>query len=145
MIDLRTAVKRVLDVTVAKFKDNVPGHDWALRFMKRHSERVKNRMCQNITKKRVPVDLPELDSIGHDQASLTMCAFTIGSIPSLSCTVQHIQEKDLIGDNLSSHFSNQIIIEYEENNIDRKCGIHPLDQPSLKPSSQTPQRVSCRD
>ena len=49
-------------VTVAKFRDNVPGHDWALSFMKRHSDQIKNRMCQNITKKRAGVNVETVNN-----------------------------------------------------------------------------------
>jgi len=58
MLDLRVTVKRLLDkqgMTIRKFKDNLPGEEWSYSFMKRHSDNIKNRMCQNISKKRAAV------------------------------------------------------------------------------------------
>ncbi|KAK3765045.1 hypothetical protein RRG08_023563 [Elysia crispata] len=217
LIDLRMVVKRVLDkhgVTVAKFRDNVPGHDWALSFMKRHSDQIKNRMCQNITKKRAGFNVetvnnyfaelsktlqgvPPQNIINYDETNLTddpgrrrmifrrgvkyperilngtksstslMLAGTAagellplyvvyksenlwdtwrqGGPPrtrynrSRSGWFDHIcfydwfstvaipycrklpGRKVLIGDNLSSHFSNQILQECEDNNIAFVC------------------------
>ena len=51
-LDLRITVKRLLDkkgTKIPKFKDNVPGEDWAFSFMRRHKDRIKNRLCQNIS------------------------------------------------------------------------------------------------
>ena len=59
MLDLRMTVKRILDQegrVVSHFKENVPGEDWANGFMKKHKDKIKNRLCQNITKKRAAVD-----------------------------------------------------------------------------------------
>ena len=58
MVDLRMCVKHLLDkdgINVPKFKDNMPGEDWASGFMLRHKERIKVRMCQNISKKRAGI------------------------------------------------------------------------------------------
>ena len=58
-MDLRMTVKRILDKegrTVKCFKANVPGEDWCSGFMDRHKAMIKNRMCQNITRKRAEVN-----------------------------------------------------------------------------------------
>ena len=44
MLDLRMTVKRILDQegrAVSRFKENVPGEDWAYGFMKRHKDKIK--------------------------------------------------------------------------------------------------------
>ena len=59
MLDLRMTVKRILDQegrVLSRFKENVPGEDSAYGFMKKHKDKIKNRLCQNITKKRAAVD-----------------------------------------------------------------------------------------
>ena len=64
-LDLRITVKRLLDkkgTKIPKFKDNVPGEDWAFSFMRRHKDRIKNRLCQNISKKRA--------GVGHETINL---------------------------------------------------------------------------
>ena len=53
MMDLRMSVKCLLDkagVKHKKFQNNFPGEDWAVSFLKRHKDRINNRMCQNISK-----------------------------------------------------------------------------------------------
>ena len=48
VLDLRMTVKRILDQegrAVSRFKENVPGEDWAYGFMKRHKDKIKNRLC----------------------------------------------------------------------------------------------------
>ena len=65
------------------------------------------------------MDLPEPDIIVHGQAGSTTYASMIGSalLPSLTAANFLPGRKVLIGDNLSSHFSNQILQECEDNNI----------------------------
>ena len=56
--DLRIFVKHYLDKCnrfVGKFKDNMPGEDWANGFIKRHSV-LSTRMCQNQRHACVEVD-----------------------------------------------------------------------------------------
>jgi hypothetical protein len=55
VLELRLIVKSYLDargLTVEHFKDNLPGRDWALGFLKRHKRIVSQRVCQNIKQKR---------------------------------------------------------------------------------------------
>ena len=40
----------------------MPGEDWASSFMRRHKDRIKNRLCQNISKKRA--------GVGHEAINL---------------------------------------------------------------------------
>ena len=57
--DLRMTVKRLLDkngTEIRKFRDNLPSEGWAYSFLRRHKDRIKNRLCQNISKKRARVD-----------------------------------------------------------------------------------------
>lgn len=54
-LELRILTKSYLDargVVVPLFKDNLPGRDWALSFLKRHKNVLTQRMCQNIKQKR---------------------------------------------------------------------------------------------
>ena len=49
-------VKRLLDkegTNIYIFKENLTGEDWALSFLKRHKDTIKNRLCQNIAKKSI--------------------------------------------------------------------------------------------
>ncbi|XP_012553005.2 uncharacterized protein LOC105842971 [Bombyx mori] len=56
--DLRIMVKLYLDnmgITHNRFKDNMPGPDYATRFLKRHKDSISLRLCQNIKKSRARV------------------------------------------------------------------------------------------
>ena len=58
MLDIRLFVKGYLDsrgITLKRFKNNFPGHDWAKSFLKRHHEAINERMCQNIKRSRAAV------------------------------------------------------------------------------------------
>ncbi|KAK3725590.1 hypothetical protein RRG08_043008 [Elysia crispata] len=51
-------LKRILDKDgedVSKFTDNLPGEVWASGFLKRHKDKIKNRLCQNISRKGAKV------------------------------------------------------------------------------------------
>lgn len=57
-LDLRCFVKYHLDregTKMAKFKDNMPGIDWALSFLSRHKAQVSQRICQNVKRSRAKV------------------------------------------------------------------------------------------
>ena len=65
MMDLRMSVKCLLDkagVKHKKFQNNFPGEDWAVSFLKRHKDRINNRMCQNISKKRAKINTETINS-----------------------------------------------------------------------------------
>lgn len=56
--DLRIMIKSYLDtlgVTHKRFKNNMPGPDYAARFLKRYKDSISLRMCQNIKKSRAQV------------------------------------------------------------------------------------------
>lgn len=56
--ELRSFVKDHLDKmqrSIPQFKNNRPGIDWVYGFMKRHSDLLSNRHCQNISRKRAAV------------------------------------------------------------------------------------------
>ena len=70
-----------------KFKDNIPGEEWARSFMKRHTNRIRSRICQNIktarsdlTKetftqyfenlKEVIADVPPCNILNYDETNL---------------------------------------------------------------------------
>lgn len=56
--DLRVIVKNYLDgrgKTVKKFKNNMPGYEFAYHFMKRHKDSLRTRICQNIKRTRASV------------------------------------------------------------------------------------------
>ena len=56
--DLRMIIQSYLNEigkTVAKFKNNCPGPDFAYAFAKQHKDRISGRMCQNIKRARARV------------------------------------------------------------------------------------------
>lgn len=56
--DLRLIVKGFLDrrgKVVPKFKNNLPGRDFAMSFLKRHKDKLSERMCQNIKRCRAAI------------------------------------------------------------------------------------------
>ena len=68
-LDLRYLVKAALDSTgktVTRFKDNLPGDDWAISFMQRHTNILSSRMCQNIGSKRAKVTPEDVMSFFHN-------------------------------------------------------------------------------
>lgn len=57
-LDLRYIVKGYLDKmgsTVLKFKNNLPGPDFATSFLKRHKEKISQRIAENVKKNRAAV------------------------------------------------------------------------------------------
>ena len=63
-MDFRMTVKRILDKegrTVKCFKANVSGEDWCSGFMDSHKAKIKNRMCQNMSRKRAEVNRKAID------------------------------------------------------------------------------------
>ena len=62
-MDIMMLVKSYLDKigrTVALFKNNLPGPDWLESYLKRHSDMLRMRLCQNISRKRAGVSLNTL-------------------------------------------------------------------------------------
>lgn len=56
--DLRIIVKSYLDHSgrnESRFKDNMPGREWAYSYLKRHEAKISERMCQNIKRSRAKV------------------------------------------------------------------------------------------
>ena len=56
--DLRIIVKGFLDrrgINHSKFKNNLPGPEWAYSFLKRNKEKLAHRMCQNIKRSRAGI------------------------------------------------------------------------------------------
>ena len=43
------------DKRIAKFKDNMPGIEWALSFLSRHKAQLSQRICQNVKRSRAKV------------------------------------------------------------------------------------------
>ncbi|XP_037045724.1 uncharacterized protein LOC119081087 [Bradysia coprophila] len=59
---LRMLVKQYLDElgkVIKRFKNNVPGRDWAYSFLHRHKKEISERLCQNIKRSRAAVS-PEV-------------------------------------------------------------------------------------
>lgn len=57
--DLRTIVKSYLDTkgtNIKKFKDNMPGIDFAMCFLRRHRDTLSQRLCQNIKRSRTTIE-----------------------------------------------------------------------------------------
>jgi hypothetical protein len=88
--DVRLMVKHYLEVRgrrVSKFKSNLPGTDWMSCFLKRRSDIISQRMCQNICRKRAEIsadnveqyfdhlshtlsDVPATNIINYDETNL---------------------------------------------------------------------------
>ena len=61
-LDLRLLVKSYLDRsnrTVKRFKENLPGDEWAKSFIKRHAKDIRPRLCQNIKTTRAEISREE--------------------------------------------------------------------------------------
>ena len=89
--DLRLIVKSYLDkqgLQINKFKNNMPGKDWARSFLKQHKSKLAERMCQNIKRNRAAVspsiiekyfenlsdtikDIPPSHILNYDETNLT--------------------------------------------------------------------------
>lgn len=67
--DLRCFVKYYLDregKSIKKFKDNMPGHEWAVSFLSRHKNKLSQRMCQNIKRSRAGVSHASVNDYFED-------------------------------------------------------------------------------
>ncbi|XP_050295082.1 uncharacterized protein LOC126735176 [Anthonomus grandis grandis] len=65
ILDLRLFVKNYLDkkgVQEVRLKDNFPGRDWALAFLKRHEKLISNRLSSNISTKRASLSPEAIDN-----------------------------------------------------------------------------------
>ena len=51
----------------------MPGEDWASSFMRRHKDQIKNRLCQNISKKRA--------GVGHEAINLQELEKSLDGVP----------------------------------------------------------------
>lgn len=89
-LTLRMLVKQYLDEigkNVKKFKNNIPGRDWAYSFLRRHKKEISERFCQNIKRSRASVsrnviteyfehlenelkDVPPQNIINYDETNL---------------------------------------------------------------------------
>ncbi|KAK3774888.1 hypothetical protein RRG08_007247 [Elysia crispata] len=90
-LDLRMAVKRILDRerrNIPFFQDNCRGKEWVRGFMTRHKDVIRQKLCQNISKKRAAVskqvvtdyfselqkslkDVPPIHIVNYDETNLT--------------------------------------------------------------------------
>ncbi|CAI6374113.1 unnamed protein product [Macrosiphum euphorbiae] len=64
-MDLRMIVKHICDkkgIVIKRFKDNMPGHEFALSFLKRHAKSITPRICQNIKRARAAVSPEQIDN-----------------------------------------------------------------------------------
>lgn len=88
---LRMLVKQYLDEigkTVRRFKNNIPGRDWAYSFLRRHKKEISERFCQNIKRSRAAVsreviteyfkllekelkDVPPQNILNYDETNLS--------------------------------------------------------------------------
>jgi len=62
--DLRSYIKDYLDEgmrEIPQFKNNLPGIEWVRGFLSRHSELLKNRKCQNISRVRAAVSIDTVE------------------------------------------------------------------------------------
>lgn len=65
VVDLRYIVKSYLDrkgKTVKKFKNNMPGPEFGISFLKRHRQILSQRLCQNIKRARTQVSKQYINS-----------------------------------------------------------------------------------
>ena len=54
-LDIRFVVKSYLDMSnrmITRFKNNLLSEDWAMSFLKRHTKRIRPRLCQSIKTSR---------------------------------------------------------------------------------------------
>lgn len=68
ILDVRLLVKKFLDEQrrhVKRFVDNTPGVEWGLAFLKRQSDIISSRLCQNISRKRAAVSESDVESYFH--------------------------------------------------------------------------------
>ncbi|KAF6198877.1 hypothetical protein GE061_006900 [Apolygus lucorum] len=75
-LDLRVIVKNYLDKMgrrVAAFKENLPGPDWYRSFLKRHKQRLSSRRCQNISRARAGVGIPQLKASHINLSVIKAC------------------------------------------------------------------------
>lgn len=90
-LELRIFIKMYLDrcgITIRKFKNNLPGYDWARSFLTRHKQEVTQRFSQNIKVSRASVtpetircyfkelettlkDVPPENIINYDETNLS--------------------------------------------------------------------------
>lgn len=64
-LDLRMFAQRYLDKigrTVYTLKDNLPGRDWALNFLRRHKDALSTRLAANISRDRAKVSEEQIDA-----------------------------------------------------------------------------------
>lgn len=64
LLDLRLLVKSYIDrkgINEPRVKNNLPGPDWASNFIKRHKDRISNRLSANISTKRAMMNRQKLD------------------------------------------------------------------------------------
>lgn len=64
-VDLRMVVKTYLDgrgKQISKFKENMPGVDFAYSFMKRHKDTLRTRICQNIKRSRAAISATDINN-----------------------------------------------------------------------------------
>lgn len=57
--DFQLLVKNYLDKligrTITRFRNNLPGEEFVYGFLRRHKDRISNRMCQNIKRSRANI------------------------------------------------------------------------------------------
>lgn len=73
LTDLRIMVKGFLDkkgVRERRLKDNLPGKDWAINFIKRHKNEISNRLSANISTKRAALSEEVLDRFFENASEL---------------------------------------------------------------------------
>lgn len=90
-LELRIFIKNYLDksgITIRKFKNNLPGYDWARSFLTRHKNEISQRFSQNIKVSRASVtpdtirsyfnnlektlkDVPPENIINYDETNLS--------------------------------------------------------------------------
>jgi len=64
-MDLRMIVKHICDkkgTVIKRFKDNMPGKEFALSFLKRHAKSITPRICQNIKRARAALSPEQIDN-----------------------------------------------------------------------------------
>lgn len=82
MYDLRGLVKDYLDrqgKTIKKFRNNLPGIEFAKSFLRRHNDVLAPRLCQNIKRVRAAVDHEQIN-IYFDNLTKSLAGVSSGNI-----------------------------------------------------------------
>nr|CAI5820842.1 unnamed protein product [Callosobruchus analis] len=150
IMDLRMFAKALLDKQgrlCQKFKNNLPGVDWAYSLLKRHKHKYSKRIATNIKRARAVLSpcvvddyFNNLEVILKDIPPSNIFNYDESNISDESWLYIEGSRKVLIWDNLSAHLDDEVIKLCREHDIDFVCLIpnsthlcQPLDVAFFRP------------